>query len=203
VGAFSFGQGKAGDVAMQMPLEIAFHNMQPSDAVEAEIRKRTEKLDKMYDRLVGCRVSVEGLHKQHRTGNIYEVHIELMVPGQNLVVSREPHKAKERYANPDVYASLREAFKAAERQLKDYKERQRGEVKPHDAMLPGRVAQLVPDQDHGFLVTPAGTQLYFHRNSVMDGFDQLKPGDPVNFVETTGDTGPTASKVWRGPANPN
>jgi ribosome-associated translation inhibitor RaiA/cold shock CspA family protein len=187
---------------MQTPLEIAFHNMQQSDSVEAEIRKRAAKLDKIYERLVGCRVSVEGLHKQHRTGNVYEVHIELMVPGQNLVISREPHKAKERFANPDVYASVRDAFKSAERRLKDFKERQRGEVKTHEPMLPGRVAQVVPDQDHGFLVTPAGTQLYFHRNSVMDGFDHLKPGDAVNFVEATGDTGPTASKVWRGPASP-
>lgn len=185
---------------MQMPLEITFHNMQPSEAVEAEIRKRAAKLDKMYERLVGCRVSVEGLHKQHRTGNIYEVHIEMMVPGQNLVVSREPHRAKERYANPDVYASIRDAFKAAERQLKDFKERQRGDVKTHEAMLPGRVAQILRDQDHGFILTPAGTQLYFHRNSVMNnGFDHLKQGDPVNFVEAAGDTGPTASKVWRGP----
>jgi ribosome-associated translation inhibitor RaiA/cold shock CspA family protein len=188
---------------MQTPLEIAFHNMQPSDAVEAEIRKRAAKLDKIYDRLVGCRVSVEGLHKQHRTGNVYEVHIELMVPGQNLVVSREPHRVKERYANPDVYASVREAFKAAERQLKDFKERQRGEVKPHEAMLPGRIIQVQSGQDHGFLMTPTGTQLYFHRNSVMDGFDGLKPGDPVNFVEAAGDTGPTASKVWRAPERPS
>ncbi len=185
---------------MQTPLEITFHNMQASESVEAEIRKRAEKLGKLYDRMVGCRVSVEGLHKQHRTGNIYEVHIEMLVPGQNLVVSREPHRVKERFANPDVYASVREAFKAAERQLKDFKTRQRGDVKAHAAMLPGRVAQLVPDHDHGFIATPNGTQLYFHRNSVMNGgFDSLKPGDPVSFVEATGDTGPTASKVWRGP----
>jgi cold shock CspA family protein len=52
-------------------------------------------------------------------------------------------------------------------------------------------------------VTPEGTQLYFHRNSVMDDFDQLKPGDPVSFVEATGDTGPTASKVWRASAHPS
>jgi ribosome-associated translation inhibitor RaiA/cold shock CspA family protein len=189
-------------MAMQTPLEIAVHNMQPSEAVEAEIRKRAEKLDRIYDRLVGCRVSVEGLHKQHRTGNVYEVHIEMMVPGQNLVVSREPHRAKERFANPDVYASVREAFKAAERQLKDFKERQRGEVKPREAMLPGRITQIAAERDHGFLTTPSGTQLYFHRNSVMDnGFDTLRPGDPVSFIEAAGDTGPTASKVWRAPAH--
>jgi len=28
------------------------------------------------------------------------------------------------------------------------------------------------------------------------GFDKLKRGDPVHFVEGMGDTGPTASKVW-------
>ncbi len=185
---------------MQTPLEITFHNMQPSETVEAEIRKRAAKLEKMYERLVGCRVSVEGLHKQHRTGNVYEVHIEMMVPGQNLVVSREPHKAKERYANPDVYTSIRDAFKSAERQLNDFKQRQRGDVKPHDAMFQGQVSQLYPDEDHGFILTHTGTQLYFHRNSVMNnGFDLLKKGDAVHFVETVGDTGPIASKVWRGP----
>lgn len=185
---------------MQTPLEVAFHNMQPSDALEADIRKRAAKLEKIYERLVGCRVSVEGLHKQHRTGNIYEVHIEMMVPGQNLVVSREPHRAKERHANPDVYTSVRDAFKSAERQLKDFKQRQRGEVKPHDAMFQGKVSQLYPDKDHGFILTHTGTQLYFHRNSVMNnGFNHLKEGDAVHFVETVGDTGPIANKVWRGP----
>lgn len=185
---------------MQSPLEIAFHNMQGSESLEADIRKRVAKLEKLYGRLVGCRVSVEALHRQHRTGNVYEVHIELMVPGSDLVVSREPHKAKERYANPDVYTSVRDAFKSAERQLKDFKERQRGDVKPHDALFQGQVSRLFPEEDHGFILTNTGTQLYFHRNSVMNnGFDQLKQGDPVHFVEAAGDTGPTASKVWRGP----
>jgi len=185
---------------MQMPLEITFHNMEPSETVEADIRKRVAKLEKIYERLVGCRVSVEALHKQHRTGNVYEVHIELMVPGQNLVVSREPHKAKERYANPDVYTSIRDAFKSAERQLNDFKQRLRGDVKPHPEMFQGQVSQIFPDEDHGFILTHTGTLLYFHRNSVMNNdFDLLKEGDAVHFIETVGDTGPIASKVWRGP----
>jgi cold shock CspA family protein len=185
---------------MQTPLEIAFHNLQPSESLEADIRKRVAKLEKLYDRLVGCRVSIEALHKQHRTGNIYEVHIVLMVPGYDLAVSREPHKAKERYANPNVRTSVRDAFQAAERQLKAFKAKQRGETKPHDTLFQGQVAQLYPDKDHGFILTHTGTQLYFHRNSVMDnGFDQLRRGDPVHFVEKVGDTGPIASKVWRGP----
>ena len=81
---------------MDTPVEIVFHNMPSSPAVEAEIRDRVEKLDRMYNHLIGCRVSVEQLHRQHRTGNVYEVHIELRVPGEDVVVSREPHHARER-----------------------------------------------------------------------------------------------------------
>ena len=43
-----------------------------------------------------------------------------------------------------------------------------------------------------------GTQLYFHRNSLVQrDFDELQVGDRVHFVQMTGDTGPIASKVWR------
>jgi ribosome-associated translation inhibitor RaiA/cold shock CspA family protein len=182
---------------MQTPLEIAFHNLQSSEHLEADIRERAGKLTRLYDRLTACRVSVEADHKQHRTGNLYQVHIVMTVPGQELVVSRELHKAKQRYADPDIHTSIREAFKAAERQLKEFKRKLRGEVKPHDAMFQGQVSQLYPGQEHGFILTSTGTQLYFHRNALMEGaFDALARGTPVHYVETDGDTGPMASKVW-------
>jgi ribosome-associated translation inhibitor RaiA/cold shock CspA family protein len=182
---------------MQKPLEISFTNMEASPAVEEDIRRRVAKLEKIYDRIVHCRVSVELLHRQHRTGNVFEVHIELALPGGELVVSREPHRAKEKYAFPDIRVSVRDAFEAAERQLKDFKERQRGEVKPHEVAFQGQVSQLYPAKDHGFILTHEGTQLYFHRNCVINAvFDKLKRGDPVQFVEIIGDTGPIASKVW-------
>jgi cold shock CspA family protein/ribosome-associated translation inhibitor RaiA len=187
----------SGEFAMDSPLEIAFHNTDPSPALETAIRERVAKLEKLCDRLVACRVSVEKLHRQHRTGNVYEVHITLQLPGRDLAVSREPHRAKQRYANPDVHTSLRDAFDAAEAQLLSFKEQQRGEVKPHEVPLRGQVSQLRPAEDHGFILTNTGTQLYFHRNSVMNaGFDKLRRGEAVHYVEATGDTGPTASKVW-------
>jgi len=184
---------------MQTPLEIAFHNFPQSSRLETDIRARVDKLERLYERLTACRVTIEARHQQHRSGNIYEVHIVLVVPGQELVVSREPHKVKLRRAEPDdVRGSIRDAFRAAERQLKEFKRRLRGEVKAHDMLLHGEVAQLDPDGDHGFILTSAGTQLYFHRNSVLGAaFSQLMRGDPVHFVELDGDSGPIASKVWR------
>lgn len=183
---------------MEIPVEITFHNMPSSPAIEAEIRQRVAKLDRLYNHLIGCRVSVEHLHRRHQTGNVYEVHIEMRVPGEDVVVSREPHHARERYSDPDVNIALRDAFKTAERRLLEFKRKQRGDVKAHDDFFAGQISQLYPNEDHGFLLTHEGTQLYFHRNSLVQrDFDGLKVGHRVHFIETVGDTGPIASKVWR------
>jgi len=182
---------------MERPLEIAFHNLQPSEALEADIRRRVAKLEKLYPRLIGCRVSVEALHQQHQSGNVYEVHITLSVPGRDLAVSREPHKARQRYANPDAYVSVREAFDAAERQLGQFKEKRRdAPVAPDGAALTGQVTLIQPGDDHGFILTNTGTQIYFHRDSVTDSrFEDLAEGDVVHYVEEEGDVGPVATKV--------
>jgi cold shock CspA family protein/ribosome-associated translation inhibitor RaiA len=188
---------------METPLEITFHNVPTSDAIKDEIRKRVGKLEKIYGRFKGCRVALEAPHQQHRTGNVYEVHIEMRLPRRKLVVSREPHHTKEGHARGDLLTPLRDAFKAAEAQLRAFAEERKGEVKAHPTPVLGRITELPESQDFGYLTTNDGTLLYFHRNSVMNGgFEELKLGDTVEYVEAMGDTGPTASKVWlaTGPA---
>ena len=183
---------------MDRPLDVTFHNLDSSPSVEAEIRRHVDKLERRFSGLlIGCRVSVEALHKQHRTGNVFEVHITLSVPGQDLAVSRQPQKAKERYASPDVHTSIRDSFAAAERQLESYKGKLRTDTSaPSGSAITGQVVLMEPGTDHGFLLTNTGTQLYFHRDSVTnDAFAKLKPGDVVYYVEQEGDTGPVASKV--------
>jgi ribosome-associated translation inhibitor RaiA len=120
---------------MQKPLEISFSNTDASPAIEADIRERVAKLERIYDRLVHCRVAITLEHHQQRTGNTFDVHIELLVPGEELVVSREAQHTKQHHASPDIRLSIKDAFKAAERQLKDFKERQRGDVKLHGSLL--------------------------------------------------------------------
>src|SRR3954462_12540193 len=75
------------DTTMERPLDIAFHGIDPSPAIEAEIRQRVQKLERRYGNLIACRVSIEALHNQHRTGNVHDVHIVLSVPGRDLAVS--------------------------------------------------------------------------------------------------------------------
>lgn len=182
---------------METPLEITFHNVPTSEPLKDEIRRRVGKLEKIYGRFIGCRVALEAPHQQHRTGNVYEVHIEMYLPRRKLVVSREPHHAKDDRPRGDIHTPLRDAFKAAESQLRAFAAERKGEVKLHPTPVSGRVMELRDGLDFGYLTTNDGALLYFHRNSVMNGgFDGLKLGDAVEYVEAMGDTGPTASKVW-------
>jgi ribosome-associated translation inhibitor RaiA/cold shock CspA family protein len=185
-------------IDMERPLDITFHNCQHSDAVEAEIRAQVDKLEKRFPHMTGCRVSVEKLHNQHRTGNVFDVHVVLSVPNKELAVSRAPHHAQDRYANPDIRASIREAFRAAERQLETYKGKPgQDQTSINGSALTGQVAQVLPEADHGFILNNLGSQLYFHRDSLTrGGFERLSVGDKVHYVEEEGDAGPVATKVW-------
>jgi cold shock CspA family protein/ribosome-associated translation inhibitor RaiA len=183
---------------MDIPLEIVFQGLKPSAKIEALVREHMAKLEKRFEHIIGCRVSIEIPHRQHRRGNVPEVHIEIRVPRKELVISREPHKAKERRANTDVSAVLKDAFSAAEKQLTEYKRQLNGDVKPKDAPLGGHVSELIAEKNYGFIATGVGEDLYFHRNSVADeAFDTLHQGDAVQYTIVLGDKGPSAGRVWR------
>jgi ribosomal subunit interface protein len=115
---------------MDIPLELSFHNMQPSDALKAAVEKHLRKLEKVHGHLIGCRVVVEMPHKNHRTGqNFPDVHIVLRVPGKELVVSREMAHAGAKKTATDAYAVLDSAFSAAQSQLKEHRRIVQGDVK--------------------------------------------------------------------------
>jgi len=184
---------------MDQPSEIVFRNMRPSKEIEADIEKRVAKLEKIFTKIVSCRVVVELPNKKEKTDDIPNVIVELLVPGKTLVVRRD-HHAKEKHQKPNVTTALHDAFEAAALKLKDYKERLHRDVKDHPSPLHARVSSLRRDRDFGFLTTNEGKELYFHKNSVINGtFESLKDGDVVQYVEGAGDTGPTAAKVWLSP----
>lgn len=180
---------------MTVPLEIAFHNMDHSDAIETRVRERMERLARLHDRMTSCRVTIEAPHKRHQQGNRYQVRILIGAPQGQIAVTRDPGNM---YAHEDVYVAIRDAFDAAERQVKALRQTLRGDVKTHDAPLQGRIARLFPLQDYGFIQTNDNREIYFHRNAVVDGsFDQLEEGQTVELVVFRGDSaqGPHASTV--------
>lgn len=104
---------------MKLPLEITFRNVVRTDEMEERIRAKAAKLDRFYDRITGCRVVVESPHHHHQKGNAYHVHIELSVPGAEIVVNQEKPKPE----HADLGVAMRDAFNAAQRQLRDFAER--------------------------------------------------------------------------------
>ena len=165
---------------MEIPLEVVFRNMERSDAIEARVREKAKRLERFFDKIIRCRVVVEAPHRHHHRGKLYQVAIEIDVRGKRLVAN---HTEPIDHAHEDVYVALRDAFKAATRQLEDHVRTLRGKVKVHEAPPHGRVLQVSLDEGHGLVQTPDGQEVFFNRNSVADGgFDQLQVGTEVRIA---------------------
>jgi ribosomal subunit interface protein len=178
---------------MQIPLQLTFRNLKRSEAIAAKVQERALELDKYCDSIMSCRVVVEAAHKHHQHGNHYHVRVDVTVPGQELVASREPD---EHHGYTDVYVAIRDAFDTMRRQLEDYARQLRRQVKAHAVPPHGRIAELLPDEEFGRIETPDGRLVYFHRNSVINvAFERLKLGDEVRFSEEAGERGPQATTV--------
>ena len=110
---------------MQLPLEIAARNVKLTEEVQSTIRARAAKLDPIYKRITSCRVAVDIPHRHRRTGSTYLVRIDITVPGSEIVVKRKPREI--------LLTAIQDAFDAAERQLRRFRERRRGDVKTHES----------------------------------------------------------------------
>jgi cold shock CspA family protein/ribosome-associated translation inhibitor RaiA len=195
---------------MLIPVQVTFRNME-DDGLEEYVRQQVAKLERYYSRMTSCRVVVE-MRGRHQKGNLYHVRIDVGVPGGELLVKHEPsihtalqdEETTKRTKSSEVGAlhkkpqrAILDAFSEMRRRLQEYAREQRGDVKTHaEPLVAATVASLFPDEDHGFLSAADGRQIYFHRDSVLDGhFDRLRIGSAVRFAEEAGEKGPQASTV--------
>ncbi len=177
------------------PVEISFRNMDHSDAVEANVREKIARLGQFSDRIHYIRAVVEKAHRHGHKGELYGVNITVGVPGKDVVVSRTGPLD---HAHENVYVAVRDAFQAATRILEDHVRIARRDVKVHEAPPHGKVIRLFPYEGYGFIETPDGLEVYFHKNSVIEGaFDKLEVGAEVRYVLAENESlkGPQASTV--------
>ena len=111
---------------MPTPLEVVFNNMEPSEAVETRVKEKLARLSKKFDRFTHARVVIDAPHRHQQRGKIFQVNIDLGVPGRASILVNKPSSD---HAHEDVYAALRDGFLAAERQLQDEVDRMSGNVK--------------------------------------------------------------------------
>jgi cold shock CspA family protein len=151
-------------------------------------------LERFCDTIISVCVVIEAPHKHHRNGHLYHVRIDLRVPGQQLVVSRDP---KEHGAHKGVYIAIHDAFDEARRVLEDYVRKHRRDIKTPAKAPHGVVAPLIrEDGGFGFIRTLDEREFYFHSRSVLDHqYERLQQGTEVRFTEEQGEEGPQASTV--------
>lgn len=196
---------------METSLQITFRNVESSEMVEEWIRAEVAKLNTFYNRIMRCRVAIEVPHSHHRKGSPYHIRIDLIVPGEEIVVNREPSlsprvrqlggaeikkRLEVKTTRKNLRLAINGAFKAAGRQLQDYARRKRGDVKSHAPLQVAHVSKILPDEGYGFLTSHDGRGIYFHQNSVLNqAFPHLEVGTMVSFLEEPGEKGPQASTV--------
>ena len=106
---------------MLTPLEISFHGLERSDAVEARIREKFQRIEQHFDRITHARVVIDAPTRRGKVPKLFNVRIEIGVPGHPPIkVDHEPDAA---HTQTDVMIAIRDAFAAAQRQVDELVDR--------------------------------------------------------------------------------
>ncbi|MCG8415771.1 MAG: ribosome-associated translation inhibitor RaiA [Pseudomonadales bacterium] len=107
---------------MTNEFQVVFHNIDQSNAVNEAVQKRINKLERYCDQIITGRVVLDSPHNNHHKGKVYSVGLEIHTPTKEVRVNQEQH---DNHAHEDLYVAIRDAFNAAERQLKSIDKKHR------------------------------------------------------------------------------
>ena len=107
---------------MTNEFQVVFHNIDQSDAVMDAVNKRINKLERFCDQIITGRVVLDSPHNNHHKGKVYKVALEIHTPQKEVRVNQDHH---DNHAHEDLYVAIRDAFNAAERQLKSVDKKHR------------------------------------------------------------------------------
>jgi cold shock CspA family protein len=179
---------------VETPARIDFVGFTPATTVTEEIERHLAMLEQRFGRITSCHIAIKAPGHHHLTGGLYQVEIRLALPGHKEVNVGRTRQNDERLA--DIHFALNHAFKRARRQLQDRVRQLEGSVKQHHPQPTGTIARLDPSGDYGFIAADDGTEVYFHKNSVVNApFSRLRPGMAVSYAEEAGEKGMQASTV--------
>lgn len=100
---------------MTTPVEVCFHGIEKSDALEQRVRDKATKLLSHFERMTSCRVVIEATQRSPQKPKVYRIKIEIGMPRrQPIVISHERIGSR---ANEELGPAIRDAFDAALRKV--------------------------------------------------------------------------------------
>jgi ribosome-associated translation inhibitor RaiA len=100
---------------MDTPVEIHFHGIEKSEAIEQRVREKIAKLQRHFARMTSCRVGIEVPQRTADRPKIYQIKIEIGIPRRRPIVVS--HERKGSHANEELALAIRDAFEAAVRRV--------------------------------------------------------------------------------------
>lgn len=179
---------------METTPQIAFRGLEARPDITEIIEHKLAKLEEVNNRITSARVTVEMRSSKGNKGQLYQVAVEMEVPGGTVIVN---HKPGDLGAHEDLRVAIRDSFNAARRQLREYGERlDDQQVRPHPERRHGTVVRLFSDEGYGFIENAEREDVFFDSDSVNNnGWKDLDIFSEVAFTQNEGDKGLFAANV--------
>ncbi len=97
-----------------MSLQITARSMPMTPSIEAHIRRYYQKISKRLDHINHCRVVIDLIHKKHFKGKIFNLSVDLLIPGKEVVCQKQ---------GENLHVTIREAFETLRHLLQKYMEK--------------------------------------------------------------------------------
>ena len=100
---------------MDTPVEVHFHGIDKSEAIEQRVRDKVAKLGRHFSRMTSCRVVLDAPHRSPQKPKVFLIKIEIGVPSRRPIIVS--HEREGSHASEELLLALRDAFEAALRKV--------------------------------------------------------------------------------------
>jgi ribosome-associated translation inhibitor RaiA len=100
---------------MTTHVEVRFHGIEKSDAIEQRVREKVAKLQKHFQRMTSCRVGIEASQRTPQKPKVLQIKIEIGIPRRKPIVVS--HERVGGHAGEELCLAIRDAFEAAMRKV--------------------------------------------------------------------------------------
>jgi ribosome-associated translation inhibitor RaiA len=102
---------------MTTPVEVHFHGVEKSEAIEQRVRDKIAKLGRHFERMTSCRVGIEVPQRTAQRPKVYQIKIEIGVPRRRPIVVRHERVGSNDNRSEELSLAIRDAFEAALRKV--------------------------------------------------------------------------------------